>query len=127
MKFLTSTTIIVACSAAMLAHPVALRAAQDELTVRLPSFVTDSASLVRAEVRIPRDGDNRLLRITMDSGSFYRSSDVPLDGERAPQTHTIVWHALPPGAYDVTIELVGATRVKRVVRREFHVIGFGIE
>lgn len=122
MKFLSSALIALACST-LLAQPATVQAANDELTVRLPSFLMRSASLLRAQVWIPRDQDNRVLRITLDSGTFYRSSDVPLEGERAPQSHTLVWHALPPGAYEVTIELVGTTRVKQVLRRELTVIG----
>jgi hypothetical protein len=122
MKFLSSALVTVACWT-LLAQPATVLAANDELTVRLPSFIMRSASLVRAQVWIPRDHDNRVLRVTLDSGTFYRSSDVPLEGERAPHSHTLVWHALPPGAYEVTIELVGTTRVKQILRRELTVIG----
>jgi hypothetical protein len=122
MKFFSFTIVTAACWA-LLAQPAASFAAHDELSVRLPSVVTRSASLVRAQVWIPRDSDNRVLRITLDSGAFYRSSDVPLEGDRAAQSHTLVWHALPPGAYEVTIQLVGTTRVKQILRRELHVIG----
>ena len=122
MKFFSSWIVTVVC-VTLLALSVPVFAADDELTVRLPSFVTHSASLLRAQIWIPRDSDNRVLRITLDSGAFYRSSDVPLEGDRAPQSHTLVWHALPPGSYEVTVQLVGTTRVKQVLRRELHVIG----
>lgn len=122
MKFFSSWIITAVCCT-LLAQAGPLFAADDELSVRLPSFVTHSASLLRAQIWIPRHSDNRILRITLDSGAFYRSSDVPLEGDRAPQSHTLVWHALPPGAYEVTIQLVGTTRVKQVLRRELLVIG----
>jgi hypothetical protein len=122
MKTFSRTMMMLACWA-VLVQPMALFAEQDELSVRLPSFVPSSASLVRAVVWIPRDGDNRVLRITLDSETFYRSSDVPLEGERAPQSHTLVWHRLPPGSYAVTVELVGSMRVRQVVRRQLQVIG----
>jgi hypothetical protein len=122
MKFFSSWIVTVVCGT-LLALSVPVFAADDELTVRLPSFMTHSASSLRAQIWIPRDSDNRVLRITLDSGAFYRSSDVPLEGDRAPQSHTLVWHALPPGSYEVTVQLVGTTRVKQVLRRELHVIG----
>jgi hypothetical protein len=122
MKFLSPALVALTCWT-LLAQPVTVSAANDELTVRLPTFIMRSASLVRAQIWIPRDEDNRVLRITLDSGTFYRSSDLPLEGERAAQSHTLVWHALPPGAYEVTIELVGTTRVRQVLRRELTVIG----
>ena len=122
MKTISRTMMTLACWA-VLVQPMAVWAAADELSVRLPYVVSHGDALVRATVWVPRDGDNRMLRITLDSESFYRSSDVPLEGERAPQSHTLVWHKLPPGSYDVTIELVGTTRVKQVLRRELHVMG----
>ena len=123
MKTISRTMMTLACWT-VLVQPIALWAAPDELSVRLPYVVSHGDSLVRATVWVPRDGDNRMLRITLDSESFYRSSDVPLEGERAAQSHTLVWHKLPAGSYDVTIELVGTTRVKQVLRRELHVMGF---
>jgi hypothetical protein len=122
MNTFSRTMMLLACWA-VLGQPVALLAGQDDLSVRLPSFVASSASQVRAVVWIPRDGDNRVLRITLDSETFYRSSDVPLEGDRAPQSHTLVWHRLPAGSYAVTIELVGSMRVKQVLRRELLVLG----
>jgi hypothetical protein len=122
MQFFSRTMMTLACCA-VLARPVAVCAGQDDLSVRLPFVVSHSAALVRATVWIPRDDDNRVLRVTLDSGGFYRSSDVPLEGERAPQSHTLVWHKLPPGSYDVRIELVGSMRVKQVLRRQLHVMG----
>jgi hypothetical protein len=122
MKTFSWMLTIVVC-AAVLASPARLRAADDELTVRLPAVVSRSASLVRAVIRVPRAADNRILRVTLDSEMFYRSSDVPLDGNEAPRSHTLAWHALPAGDYEVRIELMGATGVKKVVRRQLHVIG----
>jgi hypothetical protein len=124
MQFFSRTMTALACWA-VLVQPIPAAAGDDELGVRLPHVVSHSAALVRATVWVPRDGDNRLLRITLDSGTFYRSSDVPLEGNRAAQSHTLEWHKLPPGSYEVTIELVGSMRVKQVIRRELQVMGLG--
>jgi hypothetical protein len=122
MKTISSILTAFACCAALI-HPAAVMAGQDEVTVRLPSIVTRLSSAIRATVWIPRDADNRLLRVTLDSERFYRSSDVPLEGNQAPQSHTLEWHALPPGEYEVTFQLVGTSRVRQVVRRQLQVIG----
>jgi hypothetical protein len=122
MKIVSWTLTVLACCATLV-HPPVADAAGNEVTVRLPSVATRLSSAIRATVWIPRDADNRVLRVTLDSGTFYRSSDVPLEGSNAPQSHTLEWHALPPGEYDVTFELVGTLRVRQVVRRQLHVIG----
>lgn len=115
MKSFSGTLIALACCAALV-QPMTVLAAENEVTVRVPSMVSHSTGAIRVLVRIPRDADNRVLRVTLDSGAFYRSSDVPLDGDRAPQSHTLTWPALPVGSYEVTIQLVGRARVKQVVR-----------
>jgi hypothetical protein len=123
-KHCSSTLMLMtlACCAGLVT-PAALFAADRDVTVRLPSVVSRAPAAISAIVRIPRDADNRLLRVTLDSGAFYRSSDVPLEGDRAPQHHTLTWPALPAGSYVVTIQLVGTARVKQVVHRELHVMG----
>jgi hypothetical protein len=123
-KFSRLMTILV-CGA-VLVGPTTVGAADDELTVRLPSVVSRSSSMVRAVIRVPREADNRMLRVTLDSDTFYRSSDLPLDGNEAPQSHTLAWHSLPAGEYEVTIQLVGVSGVKRIVRRQLHVIGLDV-
>jgi hypothetical protein len=122
MKTLSLALMMLALCGALTRSSV-LSAREPDVTVSLPA-VMRAAGAVRAVVRIPRDADNRMLRVTFDSGSFYRSSEVPLEGANAPQTHAFTWHALPAGTYDVTIELVGNGRVKRLVRRQLHVVGF---
>jgi hypothetical protein len=122
MKIIGAAFATLACCATLL-QPAAAMAGEGDVTVRLPAVVTRLSSVVRATVWVPRDADNRVLRVTLDSGTFYRSSDVPLAGNQAAQSHFLEWHALPAGDYDVTIELVGTSRVKQVVRRQLQVIG----
>jgi len=122
MRTFNTLMMAVACCA-ILVQPALVIAEGREVTVRLPSMVSRSAAAIRAMVRIPRDPDNRVLRVTLESGAFYRSSDVPLEGDRAPRTHLLEWQALPVGAYEVTIQLFGTERVKQVIRRQLQVIG----
>ena len=118
-----SFSLLTVALCAVLVRPIDVFAGEGEVTVRLPAVMSHADSMVRAFIFIPRDADNRMLRVTLDSGEFYRSSDVPLEGDHAPQSHTLVWHKLPPGTYDVTVQLVGTMRIRQVVRRQLHVVG----
>jgi hypothetical protein len=52
---------------------------------------------IRARV-VPHDS-NRLLQIVAESADFYRSSQVQLDGERAPATMMFEFRGVPGGEY----------------------------
>jgi hypothetical protein len=53
------------------------------------------------------DERNRAVDIVADSDAFYRSSAIPLEGDRAPKTTTVTFHSVPAGAYRVTAVLIG--------------------
>jgi hypothetical protein len=61
--------------------------------------------------------DNRTLRVEADSGSFYRSSEVQLDGDKAPILTEFRLNSLPSGAYTVRATLIDSMGVETVVRR----------
>jgi len=70
--------------------------------------------IVRASV--PSDEHNRVLEIVADGEYFYRSTQVPLDGEHAPRTTVIEFRDLPSGEYEViaTVLREGGTRLRSV-------------
>jgi hypothetical protein len=61
---------------------------------------------LRVSVRIEPNADNRVLTIVADSPEFYRSSQIQLEGDRAPKTVTIEYPNVPGGEYEVTSVLV---------------------
>ena len=61
--------------------------------------------------------DNRWLRIEADSGSFYRSSEVQLDGDKAPTLTEFRLNSLPSGEYTVMAALIDSKGDETVVRR----------
>ena len=82
--------------------------AKESISIRVsPSFAFAPAELVISATIAP-DADNRAVEITVDSSQFYRSSELPLDGTRAPKTTTVQFHAVPPGEYDVTAAVIRA-------------------
>lgn len=64
--------------------------------------------IVRAFVEA--DADNRAIAVVAESDDFYRSSQIQLDGDRAPRTNTFEFRSLPPGHYNVKVMLIGKSR-----------------
>jgi hypothetical protein len=103
----------------------AASADEGEVGLRVTPLVAQVPAHVNIVVQIPRAVDNRLLRITLDSGAFYRSSDVPLDGDKAAVQHLLTWRGIVAGSYDVVAELYGPANRKKIVRRQLQVMGVG--
>src|SRR5262245_10097789 len=51
-----------------------------KLTVRLTPLVRLTRGDALAAVIVPRNADNRLLRVILESQDYYSLSEVPLDG-----------------------------------------------
>jgi len=111
-------TALLLCCLTLCAKP--LGSAQP-LTVKVSPSMTFAPGFVRVEARVERDAGNRAVRIIAESEDFYRSSDIPVDGENGPNIAVLDLRQLPTGTYQVTAVLVGAngerafaTRVLRV-------------
>ena len=53
------------------------------------------------QVTVPKNANNRSLRIEADSDTFFRSSDIELDGDKAPVITEVRLRGLPTGEYVV--------------------------
>jgi len=92
------------------ARPAQLQAAAVDvprLTVRVTPLVRLTRGDARGVVTVPRHADNRVLRVVLESEDYYTVSDIQLDGEDAPQSHSFYWRDLPPGFYRVTVRVYG--------------------
>lgn len=74
-----------------------------------PAFVSHHA-VIRFGVRVLPREDQRLIRAEIISDSYYRSSDVALEGAAAPYVTWITWRDLPDGHYRIVATLYTATR-----------------
>jgi len=81
-----------------------------------PSIARAPADLV---VRISLDADagDRFLRVVAESADFYRSSEIPIDGDRAPALNVFEFRNLPSDQYAVTGILVGLNGPRAKVSR----------
>jgi hypothetical protein len=78
-----------------------------KLTVRVTPLVRLTRGDARGVVSVPRHVNNRVLRVILESEDYYSLSEVQLDGEDAPQSHSLYWRDLPPGSYRVTVHVYG--------------------
>ena len=100
--------------------------AGERITVRVTPAVAFAPANLIVRAMIASDGENRAVQITAESADFYRSSEVQLDGDRAPRTSTFEFRSLPPGTYEVRALLLGAGGQQRAsARQQINVIAGG--
>jgi hypothetical protein len=75
-------------------------------------------SNLRILTRLVPDQANRTLDVIIDSGEFYRSSQIPLEGERAPAIITVEFRDLPGGEYEVYGVLTDRAGERRAIARQ---------
>jgi hypothetical protein len=92
-----------------------------EVTVR--PAVTSAPGYVNIVARVEPDEENRALVIAADSGDFYRSSYVQLDGKDAARMYPLALTGIPAGEYKITVELLSSTGVRATGHGAVSVIG----
>jgi hypothetical protein len=92
----------------------------EESRLRIDVFprVSAAPAAVRIRAIVIPDVENRALQIVVESGSYYRSSLVPLDGANAAAITEMTLKNLPGGEYDVVVVLVGAEGRRTSDRRQ---------
>ena len=118
--------LLMAMMMTMVVRPGPFVAAKEALSIRVsPATAFAPANLV-VRTSIDPDAANRAVEIVADSGEFYRSSLVPLDGERAPKTSTLEFRGCPPGQYEVIAGLIGVDgRARAIARAHVNVVESG--
>ena len=96
-------------------------AAESRLRIDVSPRISTAPAAVRVRAMVTPNATNRALKIVADSGSFYRSSMVSLDGANAAAITETVFKNLPGGDYDVTVVLVDANGGSTMDRREITV------
>jgi len=100
--------------------------AGERLALRVSPAVAFAPANLIVRATVEADKGNRSIEIVAESPEFYRSSEIQLDGERAPRTTTFEFRSLPPGTYLVRATLFGDRGDERArVRQEVNVIASG--
>jgi len=97
-------------------------AATEKLSLHVTPNVSSAPSTVIVKATVAKDTDNRWLLIEADSGSFYRSSAIQLDGDKAPTVTEIRLSNLPGGQYGVSAVLRNSLGEEITVRRTMIVL-----
>jgi hypothetical protein len=96
----------------------------ERLTMAVSPAQSFAPTTLTIRVHVKPDAENRALEIVAESGDYYRSSRIPLDGYEAPRTIVVELRSLPGGDYEVRGALVdGSGRSRVLVRRQVIVIG----
>jgi hypothetical protein len=96
--------------------------ANEKLSLRVTPNVSSAPSNVIVKATVARNADNRWLEIEADSGTFFRSSTIELDGDKAPTVTEIRLNNLPSGNYVVAAVLKNTHGEETVVRRNVIVL-----
>jgi hypothetical protein len=91
--------------------------AKEPVSIHVNPTVGIAPADVNIRITVEPNASNRGLEIVADSDSFFRSSLVHLEGDRAPVTTMIQLHGLPGGEYAVTAVLIGADGQQRAMAR----------
>ena len=95
----------------------------DDLTLRMTPRFVSAPGYLRSLIRVLPNADNRLMRVEIDSDSYYRSSEIQLDGASAPMSHFMDWKEVPAGKYDLIVTVIGQSGPRVVRRLNFQVLG----
>ena len=108
---------IVGATLAILIAATGGQNANERLAVRVTPNVSNAPSTVTVKAIVERNAANRYLEVEADSGDFYRSRTIQLDGDRAPLVTEIPFRNLPGGEYAVAATLHDSLGGRTVVRR----------
>jgi len=102
--------------------------ATDKLSLSVTPNVSNAPSTVIVKATVARNTGNRSLHIEADSGTFFRSSTIELDGDKAPRVTEFRFNSLPGGRYTIVAVLRDSLGEETVVRRNAIVLSrFGDE
>jgi hypothetical protein len=82
--------------------------ASDALTISVSPRVSREPARITVRVSIEPNPDNRGLEVVAESSTYFRSSYLQLDGDRAARTSVFQYRDLPAGNYEVRVVLLDA-------------------
>lgn len=109
-------------AAFLLAGTMAIDASQPLSVAVSPAHSFAPANLI-VRIHVEPDRLNRALEVVAESGAYYRSSRIELDGADAPRTIAFEYRDLPGGDYDVRGTLISSTgKIRAAVHQQVIVI-----
>jgi hypothetical protein len=118
VKPVMAALVMVACVALEGTSP----RAKEMVALRVTPTVSMAPATIRVVVTVEPDNDNRRLELVADSGLFYTSSTVQLDGSKAARLQSFILKELPGGTYEVSASVVQKNGDTRKATGEYMVI-----
>jgi hypothetical protein len=110
-----STVLLIAATVLLGATPG--NATDSRLKIDVSPRISQAPAVVRIRAVVTPSADNRGLRIVADSGDYFRSSYLPLDGADAATVTVTDFKNLPGGQYEISVTLVDTEGSHSVDRR----------
>ena len=83
--------------------------ANDRLALKVSPTVSFAPANLVVRTTVEANAENRSIEVVAESEDFYRSSEMPLEGDRAPRTTLFEFRSLPTGSYQVRATLRGVS------------------
>jgi hypothetical protein len=100
----------------------------DPVTLKATPAIAFAPATLVVRATVAADAHNRAIEVSADSGDFFRSSSIQLEGENAPRTNVFEFRSLPPGTYEVRARLIGDDgRQRALARQSVNIIATGSE
>ena len=100
--------------------------AKDNFSIRVSPAISFAPADLVIQARLEPDAGNRGIEVIAESGDFYRSSEIQLEGNRAPRTVRFEFRSLPAGEYEVRAAVLGTDGHRRALARSrVNVMQFG--
>ena len=94
----------------------------EALRMQVSPAIQRAPALLTVRVMIESSDENRLLQVAAESPTFYRSSEVQIDGASASALRVFEFRGLPAGRYQVTGVLVGTQGRRATISRVAEVV-----
>jgi hypothetical protein len=89
-----------------------------ELRITVSPAQSFAPTNLNIRARMVPNAENRALEVIAESDEFYRSSQIQLEGDRAPATILFQFRSLPGGDYQVSAVLTDSKGHERAVDQQ---------
>jgi methionine-rich copper-binding protein CopC len=93
------------------------------LRIEVSPRVSQAPAEVRIRAIVTPSAENRALKVVADSGDYFRSSYISLDGADSASVTVTSFKNLPTGQYEISVTLIDADGEQEVDRRTLMVTG----
>jgi hypothetical protein len=91
----------------------------EQLKIAVSPAQSFAPSNLTVRARVVPHPENRTLEVIAESGDFYRSSQMSLEGDHAPSMLTFDFRGVPSGEYQVYGILVDSGGRRRAVAQQY--------